>query len=77
MNDANEPLSGSDFEGGFFVKHKTSKLLSILLALVMLAGLLPTAALAAPGDVAIDATNFPNANFARLLRFMTATATAI
>ena len=38
------------------------KLLSILLCLVMVVGLLPTAVLAA-GEVAIDEANFPDANF--------------
>ena len=38
------------------------KLLSILLCLVMVVGLLPTAALAA-GDVEINEANFPDANF--------------
>ena len=38
------------------------KLLSILLCLVMVAGLLPTAVLAA-GDVEINETNFPDKNF--------------
>ena len=38
------------------------RILSILLCLVMVVGLLPTAVLAA-GEVAIDEANFPDANF--------------
>ncbi|MBQ5467292.1 MAG: leucine-rich repeat domain-containing protein [Oscillospiraceae bacterium] len=53
------------------MKHKAYKLLSILLTLVMALGLLPGAFAAAPaepaesnaGDVAINATNFPDAVF--------------
>ena len=53
------------------MKHKTSKLLSILLALVMMAGLLPLGQVAyasGEGDVAIDATNFPDANFREFVK---------
>ena len=49
------------------MKHKASKLLSILLALVLVAGLLPSAAFAA-GYVAINPTNFPDANFREFVK---------
>ena len=41
------------------------RILSILLCLVMVVGLLPTAVLAV-GDVEINETNFPDANFRNL-----------
>ncbi len=39
------------------------RLLSTLLCLCMVVGLLPAVAFAADGDVAINETNFPDANF--------------
>ena len=48
------------------MKTKSKKIMGLLLALVMLIGCLPFNIIetyAAPGDVAIDATNFPDENF--------------
>ena len=47
------------------MKKRTSKLLSLLLTLTMVLGMLPAMSQVAyaAGDVAIDATNFPDANF--------------
>ena len=53
------------------MKAKSKKIMGLFLALVMLLGCLPFNIIetyAAPGDVAIDATNFPDENFRKYVK---------